>query len=122
MLFMVATQVHAFAKLVEENFQPKGDLILFIVADEECGGEYGAKWVIENKPDSINLGKRKMFAVTESGGISIAPGKLVFINGEKGASRKILRFKGTPSHGSMPYASDNAVLKAAKAATLLSEY
>ena len=76
MLFMVASQVQAFAKLFEENFQPEGDLILFIVADEECGGEFGAKWVIENKPESLNIGKRNMYAVTESGGISVAPGKL----------------------------------------------
>ncbi len=122
MLFMVASQVQAFAKLFEENFQPEGDLILFIVADEECGGEFGAKWVIENKPESLNIGKRSMYAVTESGGISVAPGKFLYVNGEKGASWKILRFKGIPGHGSMPYASNNAVLKAAKAATLLTEY
>jgi len=122
MLFIVASQVCAFAKLFEEKFQPKGDVILFIVSDEECGGEYGAEWMVKNQPEKINIGKKKMYAVTEAGGMSIAPGKFVFINGEKGASWKILKFKGTPGHGSMPFASDNAVLKASKAATLLSVY
>jgi len=122
MLFIVATQVQAFAQLVKENFKPKGDLILFIVSDEECGGTYGAKWMIENHSDLLEYTKKKMFAVTEFGGVSIAPNKFVFVNGEKGASWKELVFKGSPSHGSMPFASDNAVLKASKAALLLSKY
>ncbi len=122
MLFIVATQVCAFARLSEEKFQPKGDFILLIVADEETGGEFGAKWMIENKPDIINIGKRKMYSVTESGGMKIAPGKYIFITGEKGAAWKVLKFKGTPGHGSMPFASDNAVLKASEAALLLTDY
>ncbi len=31
MLYIVATQVQAFTKLHEENFQPKGDLILLLI-------------------------------------------------------------------------------------------
>jgi len=122
MLFMVVTQIQAFVKLNKEKFKPKGDLILFIVADEECGGYYGAKWVIEKYPQELNIDKKKMFAVTESGGIAIAENKFIFINGEKGASWKILKFQGTPGHGSMPYGTDNAVLKSAEAAMLLTEY
>jgi len=122
MLFIVATQVNAFAKLYQEGFKPKGDLILFIVSDEETGGKLGTEWMLENHPEELNIGLRKMTAVTESGGISIAPGKLVFISGEKGTAWKTLRFKGTPLHGSMPFASDNAVLKASEAALLLTEY
>jgi len=122
MLFIVATQVCAFAKLFEEKFLPKGDIILFIVSDEETGGEFGAKWMIENEPDAINIGTKSMYSVTESGGVTIAPGKFVFITGEKGAAWKELRFKGTPGHGSMPFASDNAVLKASEAAIRLTNY
>ncbi len=122
MLFMVATQVQAFCKLHHEGFKPKRDLILFIVADEECGGDYGAKWVIDKHPEMLNINKKKMYAVTESGGISIAQGKLIFINGEKGAIWKKLIFKGTPGHGSMPFSADNAVLKASRAALLLTNY
>ncbi|MCK4844146.1 MAG: M20/M25/M40 family metallo-hydrolase [Candidatus Heimdallarchaeota archaeon] len=122
MLFIVVSQVQAFAKLHKENFEPKGDLVLFIVADEECGGKYGAKWMMDNHFEELGFKNKKMYAVTESGGITIAPGKLKFINGEKGVFLKRLIFKGTPGHGSMPYASNNAILKASKAVTLLSKY
>ncbi|MHA1226822.1 MAG: M20/M25/M40 family metallo-hydrolase [Candidatus Hodarchaeales archaeon] len=118
MLFIVATQVQAFVKLYEENFKPKGDLILLIVSDEETGGLYGTRWMCENKPELVEVD----YAVTESGGISIAPGKFVFMIGEKGAAWKRIHFKGTPGHGSMPFGSDNAVIKASQAAVRLSKY
>ena len=35
--------------------------------------------------------------------------------GEKGMGWRKLRFTGTPAHGSMPWQSDNAVVKAAEA-------
>ncbi len=118
MLFIVATQVQAFVKLKEENFQPKGDLVLFIVSDEEAGGGYGVKWMLENNPDEIQVD----YAVTEAGGISMAPGKILFIFGEKGGSSKRISFKGTPGHGSMPFNSDNAAHKAAQAVVRLRKY
>lgn len=118
MLFIVATQVQAFIKLKEENFQPKVDLILFIVSDEEAGGEYGVKWMFENNPDIIQVD----YAITEAGGISMAPGKILFIIGEKGGSSKRISFKGTPGHGSMPFNSDNAAHKAAQAIVRLRRY
>lgn len=118
MLFMVATQVQAFSKLHEENFQPKGDLILLIVADEEAGGHHGAGWMVENQWEAIETN----YAVTEFGGFSIAPGKILVAIGEKGARWRRISFKGTPGHGSMPYGSDNAVHKAAQAIGLLTDY
>jgi len=118
MLFIVAAQVQAFADLHREGFQPKGDLILLVVSDEEAGGTHGARWMLENHPEQVQAD----YAVTEAGGFSMAPGKVVFMNGEKGASWKRISFKGTPGHGSMPYGSDNAVVKAGEAAIRLSKY
>ncbi|MFW9916490.1 MAG: M20/M25/M40 family metallo-hydrolase [Candidatus Thorarchaeota archaeon] len=118
MLFIVATQVQAFAKLHEEGFQPKGDLTLLVVSDEEAGGRYGAEWMVNNQWELI----QPDFAVTEFGGASIAPGKLFLTVSEKGATPKRVTFKGTPGHGSMPYGSDNAVNKAARAIDLLTDY
>jgi acetylornithine deacetylase/succinyl-diaminopimelate desuccinylase-like protein len=118
MLFMVATQVQAFAKLHEESFQPMGDLTLLVVADEEAGGHYGAEWMVKNHWELIQTD----FAVTEFGGASIAPGKAFLTVGEKGATPKRITFKGTPGHGSMPFGSDNAVKKAARAIDLLTDY
>ncbi|MHA1975439.1 MAG: M20/M25/M40 family metallo-hydrolase [Candidatus Hodarchaeales archaeon] len=118
MLFIVATQVQAFVRLFEEQFRPKGDLKLCIVADEEAGGIYGTEWLMKHQPDFMRVD----YALSEAGGIPIAPGKLLLGIGEKGASWKRVSFKGTPSHGSMPYKSDNAVIKAAIAAERLNKY
>ena len=122
MLFIVASQVQAFARLHEEGFQGRGDLILLIVSDEETGGRYGAEWMLLNHGDLVGVDDSKCYAVTEAGGVSLMSGKIVFMIGEKGASWRRISFKGTPGHGSIPYGSDNALNKAAKAITLLTEY
>ncbi|MCK4971745.1 MAG: M20/M25/M40 family metallo-hydrolase, partial [Candidatus Heimdallarchaeota archaeon] len=71
MLFIVASQVQAFTLLSQEKFKPKGDLVLFIVADEETGGAWGADWMIKNHSNELSINNRKMFAVTEAGGVQI---------------------------------------------------
>lgn len=118
MLFIVATQVQAFACLFQEGFKPKGDLKLCIVADEEAGGIFGTEWLMKHQPDFMSVD----YALSEAGGIPIAPGRLLLGIGEKGAAWKRVSFKGTPTHGSMPYKSDNAVIKAAIAAERLNNY
>ncbi|UCG02911.1 MAG: M20/M25/M40 family metallo-hydrolase [Candidatus Heimdallarchaeota archaeon] len=118
MLYIVVTQVQAFIKLQKENFQPKGDLTLLVVSDEEAGGIYGAEWMLKNHPEQVKTD----FLVTEAGGLSIAPGKLAFMIGEKGGAWKRISFKGTPGHGSMPFDSDNAAHKAARAMIMIREY
>ena len=118
MLFIVAAQVQAFIKLREEGFQPKGDLILLVVSDEEAGGTYGARWMVKNHPELV----RTDYAVTEAGGISIAPGKILFMTGEKGVAAKRMSFKGKSGHGSMPHGSDNAIVKMSEAVTRISNY
>src|SRR5439155_8096898 len=42
--------------------------------------------------------------------------------GEKGVAWRRLRVKGTPGHGSMPYGSDNALVKAAHVVSRLADY
>jgi acetylornithine deacetylase/succinyl-diaminopimelate desuccinylase-like protein len=118
MLFIVATQVQAFVKLYEEGFQPRGDLILLVVSDEESGGTYGTGWMLKNYPKLVETD----YAITEAGGVSIAPGKILFISGEKGVSQKRISFKGKSRHGSMPYGSDNAIIKMSEAVTRISSY
>ncbi|MHA1202358.1 MAG: M20/M25/M40 family metallo-hydrolase [Candidatus Heimdallarchaeaceae archaeon] len=122
MLFIVASQVQAFVLLSQEKFKPKGDLVLFIVADEETGGMWGADWMIKNHSNELSINNRKMFAVTEAGGVQISKDKFAIINGEKGATWLKLKFQGTPGHGSAPYLSDNAVHKVSKAALYLTDY
>ncbi|QEE17944.1 M20/M25/M40 family metallo-hydrolase [Promethearchaeum syntrophicum] len=117
MLFISATQVQAFIKIHEEGIN-KGELLLFIVSDEEAGGTFGVKWMMENHPELIEAD----YCLSESGGISIAENKLIFMIGEKGGAFKKLTFSGTPGHGSMPYGSENAVVKASKAILRIQNY
>lgn len=118
MLFIVAAQVETFIGLHKEGFHPKGELILLVVSDEEAGGTYGAHWMVENHPEVVETD----YAVTEAGGISIAPGRIIFMSGEKGVARKRISFRGTAGHGSMPHGSDNAVVKLSEAVTRIAEY
>lgn len=117
MLFIVVTQVQAFVKIFEEGIE-KGELILFIVSDEEAGGTYGVKWMMENHPELIETD----YCFSESGGIPVAENKYLFVIGEKGGAFKKLIFSGTPGHGSMPYAGNNAIVKASKAILRIQNY
>jgi acetylornithine deacetylase/succinyl-diaminopimelate desuccinylase-like protein len=118
MLFIVATQVQAFVRLHEEGFTPQGTLKLCIVADEEAGGEKGTEWLMKNQHEFMKVD----YCISEAGGIPITPDRLLLTTGEKGANWKRIYFQGTPQHGSMPYKSDNAVVKAAKATERLVRY
>jgi len=117
MLFIVVSQVQAFVKIHEEGIE-KGELILFIVSDEEAGGTYGVKWMMENHPKLIETD----YCISEMGGAFLDDGKVVFMIGEKGGAWKKIVFKGTPGHGSMPYGSNNAVVKASKAILRIQNY
>jgi acetylornithine deacetylase/succinyl-diaminopimelate desuccinylase-like protein len=118
MLFIVACQAVVFADLVQEGFQPKGDLVFLAVSDEEAGGLFGAKWMLDRHPELVKTD----FAVTEAGGFPIAPSRYIIMVGEKGVNWKRLKFRGEEGHGSMPYGVPNAVLKMSQAALRLSRY
>lgn len=118
MLFIVASQVQTFINLHEEGFKPIGDLILLIVSDEEAGGKFGAEWMIKNHRELVEAD----YAITETGGIPIAPNKFSFAYGEKGVSQKRIIFKGSPGHGSLPYGSENAAIKMSEAVNRISKY
>ena len=117
MLFIVVTQVQAFVKIFEEGIE-KGELILFLVSDEEAGGTFGVKWMMENHPDLI----KPDYCISEMGGAFLTENKIVFMIGEKGGAWKKIKFKGTPGHGSMPYGSNNAAVKASKAILRIQNY
>jgi acetylornithine deacetylase/succinyl-diaminopimelate desuccinylase-like protein len=119
MLNITASMAVAFKELARTGFQPKGDIIYFGVADEEAGGVYGAKWMVDHHWDAIECD----FVLTEMGGWSHLDGRKVGISvGEKGIAWRRITVKGTPGHGSMPYGADNAVIKAAEVVKRLSEY
>ncbi len=113
MLNLTASMAVAVRHLVSEGFRPRGTLVYVAVADEEAGGRYGAEWLVDHHYDLV----RADYVVTESGGLS-RPGpdgpKLLISTGEKGLSWGKLTVRGTPGHGSMPFGSDNALVKAAE--------
>jgi len=121
MLDVTASMAVAIKKLLADGFKPKGTLIYSAVADEEALGTHGAQWLTEHKWAEV----RSDYLVTEFGGVRIPIGagaKLPIMTAEKGSQWTRLRVKGTPGHGSMPYKSDNALVKASELVTRIARY
>jgi len=112
MLNLTASQAVALKALARRGWRPRGTLVYLACADEEAGGALGAGHVCKRHWDSL----RADYLLTENGGTVSAHG------GEKGVAWRRLRVKGTPGHGSMPYGSDNALVKAAHVVSRLAEY
>jgi acetylornithine deacetylase/succinyl-diaminopimelate desuccinylase-like protein len=67
----VAMLVSAFLRAKAEGLRPRGDIVLAILSDEEAGGDYGAKYLVEDHPH-IFEGIRH--ALGEFGGFSLEMG------------------------------------------------
>src|SRR5919204_5129134 len=121
MLDITSSMAVAVRHLLESDFRPKGTLVYSAVADEEAMGTYGAQWLVEHAWDDV----RCEYLVTEFGGARLPLGgslKLPIMTAEKGSHWVRLRVRGTPGHGSMPYRSDNAVVKAARLVERIAAY
>lgn len=121
MLNLTSSMAVVFKELATSGFKPKGDLIFFGVADEEAAGTYGAKWFADNQWDAVACD----YVLTESGGItSDSPGGPVLgmTVAEKGYAWRKIVVSGTPGHGSRPFRSDNALVRASEVVRRLAEY
>ncbi|MEZ5407154.1 MAG: M20/M25/M40 family metallo-hydrolase [Acidimicrobiales bacterium] len=121
MLNITSSMAVAFRQLATSGFRPTGDLVYFAVADEEAGSAHGAQWMADHHPEAI----RADYVLTENGGLhSGSPdAPAIGINiGEKGVAWRRLRLTGTPGHGSMPFRTDNALVKAAAVVQRLADY
>ncbi|HYT78371.1 MAG TPA: M20/M25/M40 family metallo-hydrolase, partial [Actinomycetota bacterium] len=123
MLNETSSMAVAFRKLAEEKFRPRGTLAYLAVADEEALGTWGADWLLQNQADAV----RADYVVTEFGGFRMplpsgSGPKLPIMVGEKGSYWCSIRVRGTPGHGSMPYRTDNALIKAAEVVRRIAEY
>lgn len=122
MLNLTSSMAVAFKHLARSGFRPKGTLVYFAVADEEAGGVHGAEWMVREHWDAI----ASDYVLTEVGGWSLvdaAGTRRVVVNvGEKGIAWRRLRVRGTPSHGSMPFGTDNALVKAAEVVRRLAAF
>jgi len=61
----VAMMLAAFLRAKSEGLSPSGDVVLAILSDEEGGGDYGAKYLVENHPEQF---KGIHYALGEFGG------------------------------------------------------
>jgi acetylornithine deacetylase/succinyl-diaminopimelate desuccinylase-like protein len=98
---------------LREGRRPPRDVVLAFPADEEAGGSYGARWLVDNHPD---LFEGVTEAIGEVGGFSATIGgqRLYLIQiAEKGMAWMRLTARGSAGHGSM-LNSDNAVTELAE--------
>ena len=107
----VAAEAVAAAGLAREGWRPaSGHLKVVFVADEETGGEVGAKWLASSHPDKV----RCDMLLNEGGGEVFEYGgrrRYGVCCAEKGIFRFKLTAHGTAGHASIPRTGDNALLK-----------
>jgi acetylornithine deacetylase/succinyl-diaminopimelate desuccinylase-like protein len=99
---------------LREGRRPPRDVVLAFVADEEAGGTWGARWLVDNHPE---LFEGVSEAIGEVGGFSVTIGgrRLYLIQtAEKGLAWMRLIARGIAGHGSM-LQPDNAVTELAEA-------
>jgi acetylornithine deacetylase/succinyl-diaminopimelate desuccinylase-like protein len=116
----VAAEVAACVALGESGWQPAGELLLILTADEEVGGGLGAHWLCQQHADKV----RADFIVNEGGGelIEIGGRRLFTLAvGEKGIFRIRLQTRGRAGHASVPRIGENALLELARHISALSE-
>lgn len=121
MFNLTSSMAYAVRELARSGFRPRGDVIYLAVADEEAGGQYGAAHLLKTMPELVKAD----YVITESGGFPL-PGadgtKLPVLVAEKGISWAKLVVRGTPGHGSMPFRTDNALIKAGEVVRRLGDY
>ena len=109
----VAAELAACLALGRSGWRPpRGELLLVITADEETGGDLGARWLCERHPEKV----RSDFVLNEGGGWSIEiEGRRIYTLcvGEKGVFRCRVKTSGRAGHASLPKIGENALLKLA---------
>ena len=111
---MDAMMLAVVRQRLREGRPPARDVVLTFTADEEAGGTWGARWLVDNHPD---LFEGVTEAVGEVGGFSLTlAGQRLYLlqTAEKGMAWLRLTARGTAGHGSM-IQPDNAVTELAEA-------
>lgn len=123
---MVGMMVAVARHFKRAGIVPPRDLVFAFVADEEAGGKYGCRWLVENRPDLFD-GITE--AVGEVGGYSLTvPTKdggerrlYLIETAEKGMLWMRLTARARAGHGSMIH-TDNAVTILAEAVAKLGRH
>jgi acetylornithine deacetylase/succinyl-diaminopimelate desuccinylase-like protein len=111
---MDAMMLAVVRQRLRERRKPARDVVITFTADEEAGGTWGARWLVDKHPD---LFEGVTEAVGEVGGFSITLGRrrlYLLQTAEKGMAWMRLTARGTAGHGSMVQ-PDNAVTELAEA-------
>ncbi len=98
----VAMMVTALLRLKAEGITPAGDITLCLLADEEAGGVYGARFLVEEHPQLFDGIK---YALGEFGGFTLHLGGGTFYPiqvAEKLQCQLRLIIEGPAGHGSQP--------------------
>ncbi|RJS78964.1 M20/M25/M40 family metallo-hydrolase [Candidatus Bathyarchaeota archaeon] len=118
---MTAMEIMVMKLLKRNKVKPKGDIILAATADEEKGGRMGAGWLVQNHLEKVKAD----YVINEGGGLAIPiDGKNVYTiqTAEKGILWFKIKAEGTPGHGSIPTAADNAILRMGKILEKIGRY
>ena len=98
----VAMMLAALLRAKAEGFVPAGDIVLAILCDEEAGGDYGAKYMVENHSE---LFRGIRYALGEVGGVTVYVGSRrlypIMVTEKQLCSMKVV-VRGAGGHGSMP--------------------
>jgi acetylornithine deacetylase/succinyl-diaminopimelate desuccinylase-like protein len=98
----VAMMLTAFLRAKAEGIPLPGDVVLAVLSDEEAGGDYGAKFLVEQHPEQFD-GIR--YALGEFGGFTMHIGNQRFypiMISEKQICWMKATLRGPGGHGSMP--------------------
>ncbi len=98
----VAMMLAALLRAKAEGLTPAGDVVLALVCDEEAGGDYGVKYLVEEHPEQFE-GIR--YALGEFGGfpLYVGPRKFYLIQvAEKQICFIKATVRGPGGHGSLP--------------------
>ncbi|HEV2528683.1 MAG TPA: M20/M25/M40 family metallo-hydrolase [Thermomicrobiales bacterium] len=117
---LVAAELAVALELAGSGTALDRDLILAFFADEEAGGEHGAAWLWQNRPELLDA----EYAINEGGGTAIrVAGRNFYLcqTGEKGASRLRIIARGAPGHASIPL-DDTAMRRLGEALSRLTAW
>jgi len=113
-----AAEAVAAARLARAGAKFGGTLKVIAVPDEETGGELGAKWITEQRPDLSKVD----YLLNEGAGAVMPFGDRRLYGvcvAEKGTFRFNVRTSGTAAHASVPGLARNALLELAPLITKL---
>jgi acetylornithine deacetylase/succinyl-diaminopimelate desuccinylase-like protein len=111
----------AFASLAREGFEPAGDVVLALTADEEVGLDYGLSWLAREHPELV----RCDVSLNEGGGERcVFDGRVLYLCsvGDKMSAAFRVCVNGRSGHASVPSIADNALVKAARYLDALGRY